>query len=268
MVAYELSRVAAVVVSFRARPYLEACLRSLDGLAGLAERLVVDNASGDGTAESAGKFPGVRVIANAANLGFAAAATQGARATLAPYVLLLNADVEVNQEAISTLVRFMDAQPRCGAASARLLAGDGREQLPFRLDRPLRIRWAPGACLLLRRAACDPLGWFDPAFFFYNEDVDLGIRLRRAGWRIWYVPAATVIHHQGKSTDPVRARTVVHGYRGGMRLVAKHYPWAAGMARLAIRAEIRIRAARYRRLADPDVKQRAFLEAVPELLEL
>lgn len=260
--------VAAVVVSYRARPYLEACLRSLGDIQGLAERVVIDNASKDGTAEAARAFPDVRVIENDRNVGFAGAANQGAEATEAPFVLLLNCDVELTQGALDALVAVMRADPRCAAASARLITVDGRDQLPFKTSKASRVKWAPGACLLLRRDACDPAGWFDPQFFFYNEDVDLGMRLRRSGWHIWYVPEAAVVHHEGKSTDPVRHETIVHGYRGGLYLVEKHYRWALGLARAAIRAEIRLRGAVYRRAAAPTEKQQAFMRALPSLLEI
>lgn len=264
-------QVAAVVVSFRARPYLEACLRSLAALPALKQCVVVDNASGDGSAQAARSFPGVRVIENERNLGFAEAANQGAAATDAPLVLLLNCDVELTNEALDALIAMTRSDPRCAAACARLVTAGGRDQLPFRAGpagRATRVRWAPGACLLLRRAACDEVGWFDPRFFFYNEDVDLGMRLRRAGWHIWYVPAATVVHHEGKSTDPVRHETIVHGYRGGLYLIEKHYRWALGLARAAIRAEIRLRGAIYRRKRVRTEKQQAFMRALPALLEI
>jgi GT2 family glycosyltransferase len=263
-----MSRVAAVVVSYRARPYLEACLRSLDSVGGLAEIVVVDNASQDGTAEAARMFDGIRVIENGENRGFAAAANQGAEATTAPYVLLLNSDVELTIDALAALLAELLADPRHAAACARLVTAEGRDQLPFRTDRTSTVQWAPGACLLLKRSACDEVGWFDEKFFFYNEDVDLGIRLRRSGWRIRHVPAAAVIHHEGKSTDAVRHETIVHGYRGGLYLIEKHYKWALGAARAAVRAEIRLRGAWYRRLRHPTEKQRAFLAALPALSTL
>lgn len=264
----DASSVAAVIVSYRARPYLEACLRSLGSISGLAECVVVDNASQDGTADAARAFPGVRVIENDANLGFAGAANQGAGATQAPYVLLLNCDVELTPEALDGLLAVMHADPRCAAASARLVTVAGQDQLPFKTSAASRVDWAPGACLLMRREACDAVGWFDPRFFFYNEDVDLGIRLRRAKWHIWYVPEAAVVHHEGKSTDAVRHETIVHGYRGGLYLVEKHYRWALGIARAAIRTEIRVRGALYRGLKAPSDKQQAFMRALPSLLEL
>ena len=256
------------MVSYRARPYLEACLRSLEAAGGLAEITVVDNASQDGTAEAARMFSAATVIENRENLGFAAAANQGAEATRATYVLLLNSDVEPTRSAIEALCAELEANPRTAAACARLVTADGREQLPFRANKPIAVKWAPGACLLLRRSACDEVGWFDPRFFFYNEDIDLGIRLRRAGWRLRYVPAATVLHHEGKSTDAVRHETIVHGYRGGLYLIEKHYRWALGAARAAVRAEIRLRGAWYRRLRHPTEKQRAYLAALPALRSL
>ncbi|MGE5707990.1 MAG: glycosyltransferase family 2 protein, partial [Bacteroidota bacterium] len=124
------------------------------------------------------------------------------------------------------------ATPKLGAVGACLLTPEGTEQrpsIPFwgrskhRKGQPVPIGWLPGACLLLKREALDRIGWLDEGFFFYNEDLDLGLRLRKAGFRLRYLPAAQVVHHEGKSSDLVRPMAILEGYRGGLRLTAKHY---------------------------------------------
>ncbi|MBI6546287.1 MAG: glycosyltransferase family 2 protein [Cyanobacteria bacterium NC_groundwater_1444_Ag_S-0.65um_54_12] len=261
------ANIAAVVVSYEALPFLTACLHSLEQVAEISDIVVVDNASSDGTADWLRTCPAnIRVIANERNLGFAAAVNQGCQATTAPYLLLLNCDVEVPVGAIAPLLAFLLSQDRAAAACARLLTPAGHEQLRVRNQRrPIALRWAPAAALLLRRQALEQVGWFDPLFFFYNEDIDLGIRLRRAGWQIYLVPNSWVIHHEGKSTDRIRHETIVHGYRGGLYLIKKHYAWALPLARMGIHLEVHLRALVYRFLPRRTAKQQAFLAAFPAL---
>ena len=260
--------VTAVIVSYQAKAFLEACLSSLEAQAAIGRIVVVDNASTDGTVAWLLSRGGIEVLANPGNEGFAAAANMGGRLAETPYVLLLNCDVEVPPGALDPLVKQLDGNSQAAAASARLLTASGVDQLGYKPGPARRVDWAPGACLLLRRAAMDEVGWFDPRFFFYNEDVDLGIRLRRAGWRIYVVPDSAVLHHEGKSTDGVRHETIVHGYRGGLYLVEKHYRWALRLARAAIRVEIRLRALGYQMKGNLTPKQEAFLRALPALLTL
>ena len=96
--------------------------------------------------------------------------------------------------------------------------------------------------MLLRREALDAVGWLDEAFFFYNEDLDLSWRLRRAGWELWYCPAAVVFHHEGGSSAHVRDRVVLEGYRGSLLLAHKHHGRLGyGLTRAALRVAVKAR---------------------------
>ncbi len=218
--------------------------------------VVVDNASGDGTAEMVEQeFPGVRLIANESNLGFAAGNNQAIEATRAPFVLLLNPDTEVQEGALAALLQVFE-EARVGAAAPQLVLPDGRVQRSCRgFPEPVPVlaeavglarlfpRGRLGAyrmrgwdhdtrrevdqpmasTLAVRRAALAEVGLFDEDFPLYFNDVDLCYRLKQAGWKIVFEPKARVLHHHGHSTRQVRARAVLESHRGLIRFYRKHY---------------------------------------------
>jgi GT2 family glycosyltransferase len=248
--------VAVVIVSFNAREPLLACLDSLGRYVGIPfETVVVDNASEDGSAEAArGRDPAPQVIANRLNVGFARACNQGSRTTSAPHVLFLNPDASVTAGAVEVLAARLDADSDVGAVGPLIRHPDGTvevstgpdlgpvtERRPRRLVRGVRRRepralleaaerhrrehepdWVSGACLMARREAIEAVGGFDEGFFLYEEDADLCRRLRAAGWRVVFTPAAEVRHELGRSMDraPERARLEYH--RSHLRYYGKH----------------------------------------------
>jgi GT2 family glycosyltransferase len=254
---------SVVIVSWRTRELLGACLRSLRAAlgerlaAGGAEVIVVDNASGDGSAERVrDQFPEVRLIANSENRGYAAGNNQGIAAARGRNVMLLNPDTEVPREAVERLEACLAAHPRAGAAAPMLVHPDGRPQSSLRgFPTPLALlgavtglgRLAPAgsplaayqpralpaapavveqpmaSCLLLRGEALRAVGGFDEAFPIFFNDVDLCWRLRRGGWEIWFVPEARVVHHGGASTRQVRLAMLWESHRGLHRYYQKHY---------------------------------------------
>jgi len=216
---------------------------------------VVDNASADGSADMvSAEFPETRLVRNRENVGFSRANNQGLSAAAAAYVLILNSDAEITPGALPALAALLDARPRVGAVGPRTLNPDGTVQVSFgpaltpraewrqrRLVRGVKRRdpaalaeaearssverepdWVSGSCLLARKDALAAVGGFDEAFFLYEEDVDLCLRLRRAGWSVVFTPAAAVVHHLGRSTeaDPARARLEYH--RSHLRYYRKH----------------------------------------------
>jgi len=283
-----------IIVSFNTRQLLKECLDSV--YASLAEStlvsevIVVDNASRDGSAAMVRKhFPQVRLIANQENRGFAAANNQALRAlgygtedTPHPqppeYVILLNPDTIVGGSALTTLVRFMDENPRAGACGARLLHSDGSFQHsafafptllqvfldffpinyrltdsrvngryprhlyqagePFPIDHPL------GATLMVRREAIEQVGLLDEQFFIYCEEIDWCLRIKAAGWGIWCVPEAEIVHHVARSTGQFRDEMFVALWKSRSELFEKHYSrlfqWTAQrIVRLGLWAEVR-----------------------------
>lgn len=252
----EPARVAAVVVSYESRDLVLAALHSLAAHGGLPlEVAVVDNASGDGTVAAVRQgHPRALVVANDANRGFAVACNQGWRALTAPLVLFLNPDAEVLPGALPALAGAIDGRPDVGVAGPRTLNDDGTVQVSTgrdltigsereqrRLVAGVRAReawalgeaearhalehepdWVSGACLMARRSALEAVGGFDEGFFLYEEDADLCRRVRAAGFRVLFTPAAVVRHRLGKSMakTPDRARSEYD--RSHLRYYRKH----------------------------------------------
>jgi len=173
-------------------------------------------------------------------------------------VLLLNPDTEVVPGALETLVGFLETHPRAGAVGPRLLDPDGSLQenaftfptlpmsfldffplhgrlyasrlngrfLEMRGDRPFPIDHPLGACLLLRQEALREVGLLDEGYFMYVEEVDLCYRLKQAGWEVWHVPTARVVHVGGQSTKQLAERMLVALHRSRYRFFHKYYPAA------------------------------------------
>ncbi len=249
-------RVAVVVVSFEARETLLAGLDSVRTHASVPlELVVVDNASSDGSAAAVrAAHPGALVIGNPDNVGFARAGNQGWRASRAPHVLFLNPDAEVTPGAIETLAGLLEARPEVGAAGPRTRSGDGTIQVSTgpdltllaerrqrRLVRGVARRdpaalaeaearharehepaWVSGSCLIARRAALERVGGFDERFFLYEEDADLCRRIRAAGWRVVFTPAAEVRHALGRSMARAPRRARLEYHRSHLLYYRKH----------------------------------------------
>ncbi len=225
------------IVSWNTRELLRSCLQSLraSGARASFEIHVVDNGSRDGSAEMVrAEFPDVLLIANAENHGFAAANNQSWAQARGRYWLLLNSDTEVKPGALDALVALMDAQPRAGLATARLVNPDGRPQhcaqpapsiwrtlleasrlhkllpnslrgrvmlgLYWNYRETVRIGWTWGTALIARRAAVEEVGPLSEAFFMYGEDLEWCLRMRRRGWEVWFCHTAEVLHYGGQSS--------------------------------------------------------------------
>jgi hypothetical protein len=249
--------VSVVVVSYNTRERLLACLGALETRLSLPhEVIVVDNASSDGSAGAArARFPAAIVIENAENVGFSRANNQGLRRGQGAYALILNSDAEVGAGSVEALAAVLDARAEVGIVGPRTRFADGRIQVSFgpmlalraewrqrrlvqgvRRGDPEALRqaealaatehepaWVSGSCLLARRQAIEGVGLFDEGFFLYEEDVDLCVRVRAAGWRIVFTPAAEVVHHLGSS---VGEGAGLEYHRSHLRFYDKHHGWA------------------------------------------
>jgi hypothetical protein len=222
------------------------------------EIILVDNASTDGSPDMVrAEFPPVRLIANDENRGFTAANNQGLELCRGRYLLLLNPDTELLADALATMLSYMDAQPEVGALGPRLLYADGSQQSSRRRfptfstavvestviqewwadNRILRryymadtpddatqpVDWVVGACLLVRREAYEQVGGLDEGFFMYSEELDWCRRLKAAGWQVIYLPTATIIHHEGKSSEQVVPARHIHFQSSKVRYFRKHH---------------------------------------------
>jgi N-acetylglucosaminyl-diphospho-decaprenol L-rhamnosyltransferase len=229
------------------------------------EIIVVDNASADGSVEMLrAEFPHVTTISNQHNAGFGAANNQALAQSNGRYVLFLNPDTEVKPGAIRRMLAFIEQRPQAGCAGPRLLNPDGSIQSSRRsfpgvatafvestvLQRycgglgalrrfysgrgdehePQRVDWLVGACLLMRRSALEEVGAFDERFFMYSEEMDLCYRLRQAGYEVWFVPEAEVVHHEGASSRQDLFLRNVNFHESRYRFFRKHHGIAPALA--------------------------------------
>jgi len=233
--------ICAVVVSHETRDEALGCLATLPA-AGAEEIVLVDSGSTDGTAEAVRELhPEVRVL-ELDNVGYARAANAGVGVTRAPFVAVSNADVRFEPGSLKALVGALEADAVLAAAGPAVRYPDGRHQASARrlpdpltavahaaLSRvapgnrwtrryrasdadpatPREADWLSGCALVLRRSAFDQVGGFDAGYRLYVEDVDLGVRLRAAGWRLRYEPSARVVHRVGVSTGRRRVWALV-----------------------------------------------------------
>ena len=250
-----------LIVSYNTAGDLARCLDSLIEAPPRHshEIVVIDNASHDGSAAVvSAREPHVRAIPLDANLGFARANNIGFRRTESDLVLLLNSDTIVPPGAIDRLITAMQSLPGAAVAGPRLVSRDGAVELSFgrmmgpfaelrqkvltraasrdRLEdmtsRTQEVDWVSGACLLVRRAAAESAGLLDERYFMYCEDVDFCAAIRRRGGRIYFTPAAEVIHLGGRSGRVNRPATYAAYQQSHLAFYQKHHPGWAPVLRL------------------------------------
>jgi GT2 family glycosyltransferase len=237
---------------------LDAIAAERDALPFETEVLVLDNASTDGSAGAARHHPVVtEVIALRQRRGKGENDTALLQRARGRYALLLNEDSELLPGAVAALHAALAERPKAGAAGARLLRPDGTLQpsawrfptpatalvgavflhrrltVQSRGETTREVDWAQSAALLVRVEAARAIGYFDPAFFVYSDEVDFCKRLRDAGWSTLYVPDAVAVHHEQLSTGAVPERRIVELSRNRDRYMRKHHsPLAAGVVRV------------------------------------
>jgi GT2 family glycosyltransferase len=248
--------ISVIIVSHNGREHLVRCLESLPQPGPDIEVLVVDNASSDGSADATRElFPEARVFEQARNLGFAAANNLAAKQAQGESLLLINADARLETGALLKLEKHLTTDDRLALVAPTLRYPDGRLQFVWSPERgvvgealqqlrnPFENRslvhgaaaqavcrlagslWYTAACVLVRADAFRSVGGFDERFFMYFEDVDLCVRLEKAGWRLDQAPDAVARHAGGFA----RHSDVDDVYRPSqLRYYALHRPaWEA-----------------------------------------
>lgn len=235
-----------IIVSFNVKELLQACLKSLEQEVEKTKSLkieviVIDNASGDGSVEylqdrvAPSQNQGLKIKAffNQENLGFARAVNQGIKIAKGEYLLLLNPDVVVKPGALLAMVNFAQTYPLAGVVGGRLLDPNGRLQgscyrLPGiklaikewwlgkrgltakyapRGDKPVEVEVVTGAAMLIPKKVIEKIGLLDERYFMYFEDLDFCRRVKKAGFKVYYLPWAEIIHHHGASGKKIPKRT-------------------------------------------------------------
>jgi N-acetylglucosaminyl-diphospho-decaprenol L-rhamnosyltransferase len=240
----------------------ELLLRGLDAIARerasapfATEVLVLDNGSRDGSADAAREHRAVdETIALGERRGKGCNDSALLRRARGRYALLLNEDSELQPGATLALHRALEEHPEAALAGAKLLRPDGAEQASaWRFPTPLTalagalflhrlftvqsrggrtrgVDWCQSAALLVRREAAAQVGYLDPDFFVYSDEVDFARRLRDVGWRSLWVPSAVAVHHEQLSTDALPERRIVEMARGRDLYVRKHHSRLAALA--------------------------------------
>jgi len=244
--------VSIIIVSYNTKQLLDDCLasvkKSIKITKTLAEIIVVDNVSVDGTREMViKKYPEVILIANRENVGFGKGNNQGIRAAHGEYMLLLNSDTIVQGDAIGKLVSFsklhptafvgpklynLDGTPQTSGGpfftlpvviAALFLRGDRTGMTRQSPDDTRYIDWVSGACIIApKRLFMDGL-LFDEGIFMYMEEIDLLMRARKKGYRTMFFHEAHITHLGSGSSTNKRKGPVLNIYRGFLYLYKKHY---------------------------------------------
>jgi N-acetylglucosaminyl-diphospho-decaprenol L-rhamnosyltransferase len=234
---------------------LDAIARERESLPFATEVLVLDNGSRDGSAAAARAHPAVdEVIALDERRGKALNDSELLRRARGRYALLLNEDSELLAGASMSLYEALEERPDTACAGAALRRPDGRPQpsawrFPTTstafvgalfLHRRFTVQstgkeirevdWCQSAALLVRRSAAEQVGYLDPDFFVYSDEVDFARRLRDFSWYSIYVPSAVAIHHEQLSTDVVPERRIVELARNRDLYMRKHHSPAAARA--------------------------------------
>ena len=240
-----MNGLSVIIVNWNTKDLLCQCIDSLTQTLKKidTEVFVVDNGSTDGSVAAVReKVSGVRLIENLVNLGFAKANNQAISLSSREYLLLLNPDTQVKDEAIERMLFFMDAHPEAGVVGAQLLNVDGSKQnsianfpsLATELLNKSLLRWlfpdkfpgketdypgpvevdsVIGACMMARRKALEQVGLLDEEYFLFLEETDWCYRMKKAGWKIYHIPQAEVLHFQGKSAEAEKGKARIEYYR-------------------------------------------------------
>ena len=290
-------KLSVIIVNYNVKYYLDQCIRSVlrafeemkeasssDSSSAssvnedVAEIIVVDNHSADGSVDYLEQrypqklFPMVRFVRSAHNLGFARANNIAIRQSRGEYVLLLNPDTIVGEDALKASVDFMDVHEDAGAVGVRMLGAQGRRAMESRRglptpmvsffkmlgfcnrwphhrlfgkyymgylpwDEPCQIEVVSGAYCMLRRKALDEVGLLDEDFFMYGEDIDLSYRVLKGGYHNYYLPV-DILHYKGESTQKSSFRYVHVFYEAMLIFFRKHYSGMTFLLSLPIKTAI------------------------------
>ena len=254
--------VSVIIVSWNTKDILMNCLRSLYDQSNRFdfEVIVVDNASADGSVEMVkNDFHSVVLVENSENKGFATANNQGISIAEGRYILLLNSDTIVLDNAIVKTVYFADDNPKASVIGCRVLNPDrslqptcfmfpsilnmilsstylyklfprsrffGRERMTWwKRNDVQEVDVVTGCFMLVRRAAIEQVGVMDESFFMYGEETDWCYRFKQAGWLVMFAPAGEIIHLGGQSSQRIRWEMLVRLRLSILQFMKKHCNW-------------------------------------------
>lgn len=255
-----MADLSVIIINYNVKQLLRECLYSIyrNTKRINLEIIIVDNNSTDGSVDMVkSEFPEVKLIENCQNLGFAKANNQALKENKGRYVLLLNPDTVVLPNALDKMIEFMEANSQAGALGCKLLYPDGSLQRSCRsfptlttaffenlglekffpknkliakyrmgywdyndvreVDQPM------GSALMIRREVIEHVGFLDERFYMFFEEVDWCFRIKKRGWKIYFMPSAEIIHYGSQSARPSMPRMMILGYKSKHRFFRKHY---------------------------------------------
>ena len=242
------------IANWNTRKDLQDCLQSLNAVRDEApfEVIVVDNASTDGSAEMVeAEFPWVRLMRMPTNLYFTGAHNRALSLRNAPHAFLLNSDTVVHKGALKTLLAYSNAHPEVGVVGPKLLNPDGSLQFSCRRfpnpvatlfrntalgrlfpnnrftrdylmtdwthDGPREVDWVSGAAMFVTQSAMEKVGFLDPNYVMFCEDVDWCYRVHKAGFKVVYLPTAVITHAIGRSTSQAAKKMLLRFHASMLR---------------------------------------------------
>lgn len=262
--------VSIIIVNFNTKALLLACIESLySNVKTPFEIIVVDNASSDGSSAAVERLKkkNISVIKNAENYGFAKANNQGIKRAKGSFILLLNSDTVVTNDAITQGISVLRAHPKVGVMSCKLTNADGSLQAtggyfpyPLRLflwmtfldDIPFisslsrsfhpplsyytksrSLDWVTGAFFLFRAEIRDTVGYLDEEYFMYVEELDYCYRIQATGWSVLYDTSSSIIHLGRASSSNEFA--LLSEYKNLVLFYKKHLPAWVGFCRVMLK---------------------------------
>jgi len=243
-----------IIVNWNSKDVLKDCLNSIykSRFNSEYEILVVDNGSSDNSAEVIEKqFPHVRLIKNKENAGYAQANNQAIGESKGRYVLLLNPDTIILNNAIEKMVDFLSKNKDIGILGPKIFRRDGSLQIScyrfyslsslfstkilftrfgkgwfyknFDYNQTKEVDVVAGACLLIKREMIKNVGLLDERFFMYSEEADWCFRAKKSGWKVVFYPEAEIIHLIGASSENIQEEMDVEAYRSQTKFFNKHF---------------------------------------------
>lgn len=256
-------RLSIIIVNWNVQHLLDRCLASIYAAElppGSFEIIVVDSAShDDSVAMVRDKYPAVRLLSRAENVGFTRGNNIGLAQAQGEFLLLLNPDTEVGRGALGIMLDYLMTNPAVGIVGPHTLNSDGSHQstrrrfptlvtgifestwlaaaAPSGIERDYRllytddddiimVDWVQGSALMLRRQLYRDIGGLDEAYVMYSEELDYCRRAKSAGWQVAYHGGAIITHHGGKSSAQVAAQTLIHFHTSKLRYFRKHHGYA------------------------------------------
>jgi GT2 family glycosyltransferase len=242
-------KISIIIPSYNTQELLSQCLKSLDSN---SEIIVIDNGSTDGSVNMLRKLqsqnPKIKTIFNQKNKGFGGANNQGIKIATGDYLLFLNSDTLVKNQAPFKMAQFLKENPKAGMIGCRLLNKDGSWQpsagyfpslgitfimlfaehwlgdlVRSSFPKEKEVDWVMGAAMMIKKEVIAKAGLMDEGIFMYMDEVEWAYRIKKAGFKIVFYPGAEITHLFGASSKTGRQDPILNIYRGLLYFYKKHY---------------------------------------------